>query len=427
MSLIEGYFQRKLDKFTLDIELKLPLSGFTALYGPSGSGKSTVLRWLAGLFGPSECELKVAEEVWEDGDRKNFVSPEKRSVGFVFQENNLFPHLTVQKNLEFAFKRVPRSEDREDFQQRIDEFRIRPFLKRRPHQISGGERQRVALARALLMKPKLLLLDEPLSALDEKSKSEILEILREVKLVPTIYVSHSDQEIQELCDGIIHLESGKILENYCKLDRQQGGNFLKKLPTKIQSGEDSLSKVHPPKKSFQVSPLVVSFVGPSGSGKTTLIESLIPRFVEKGLRVGAIKHDAHHFEVDKEGKDTYRFTQAGAKSVVISSRQRMALMKRWQKEPPIEDIVSLYFQDCDVVLTEGYKQSTLPKILVFRKEGPSPANMEIQGKIVALATNTPVDIRADVGAHLWSSCHGLDLNNAEEIRDFILQQQWVGF
>nr|BFE96169.1 molybdenum ABC transporter ATP-binding protein [Pseudomonas brassicacearum subsp. brassicacearum] len=156
--------------FSLDLDVQLPGRGVTALYGPSGSGKTTCLRCIAGLERPARGFIEVNGQVWQDSEHAVFVPPHKRSVGYVFQEASLFAHLSVRANLAFGLKRIAPAQRRVDMQQATELLGIGHLLDRQPHNLSGGERQRVGIARALLTSPQLLLMDEPLAALDSRRK-----------------------------------------------------------------------------------------------------------------------------------------------------------------------------------------------------------------------------------------------------------------
>lgn len=209
---IEAKFCIDRGDFMLDVDLHVPSKGITALYGPSGCGKSTLLRAIAGLEQHPQGVLKVAGKTWQDED--TFIPPHSRPFGYVFQEASLFPHLTVQRNLEYGFKRVPQSERRVSIDQAIGLLGIEHLLARKPATLSGGERQRVAIARALCVSPKFLLMDEPLAALDPASKQEILpylETLHDSLEIPVFYVSHTMEEIARLADHLVLLEAGKVV------------------------------------------------------------------------------------------------------------------------------------------------------------------------------------------------------------------------
>ncbi len=197
--------------FTLEVEARLPARGVTALSGPSGCGKTTLLRAIAGLERDPGGYCRVGEAVWQDGDR--FVPTHRRPLGYVFQEPSLFPHLRVRENLDYGYKRTPRGERRVDFAEAVALLGLEALLERHPQGLSGGERQRVAIARALLAGPRLLLMDEPLAALDRTSKREILpflERLHEALAIPVLYVSHSPTEVARLADHLLLLEAGRI-------------------------------------------------------------------------------------------------------------------------------------------------------------------------------------------------------------------------
>jgi molybdate transport system ATP-binding protein len=172
---IQARFHLDYPEFTLDVDLELPGRGVTALFGHSGSGKTTLLRLVAGLIRIPHGRLSVNGEVWQDG--QDFLPTHKRPLGYVFQEASLFPHLTARGNLEYGMKRVGTAMDGAALEQAVALLGIGHLLDRRPHQLSGGERQRVAIARALAVQPRLLLMDEPLAALDLKRKQEILPYL----------------------------------------------------------------------------------------------------------------------------------------------------------------------------------------------------------------------------------------------------------
>lgn len=197
------------DNFTLEIpELTLPTTGVTALFGRSGSGKSTLLRVLAGLENKAVGRIQFNDQVWQDG--KEFMPAQARGVGVIFQDGALFPHMTVRQNLQFALARAPRSQDLVEVARRC---RIDHKLDAPVPTLSGGEKQRVAIARALLSAPQLLLLDEPLSALDTATKKEILPFLEELKdslNLPMIYVTHAPTEVERLADRVVFLQQGRI-------------------------------------------------------------------------------------------------------------------------------------------------------------------------------------------------------------------------
>jgi molybdate transport system ATP-binding protein len=200
--------------FRLDVDLALPERGITALFGHSGSGKTTILRAIAGLERAPGGHVALGGEVWQDDARGVFVPVHKRALGYVFQEASLFPHLSVRANLEFGRKRVPVHERRFSLEPVTALLGIDNLLERRPDGLSGGERQRVAIARALLASPRLLLMDEPLAALDLRRKLEILpylERMHEELAIPIVYVSHAPDEVARLADHLVLLDDGKAV------------------------------------------------------------------------------------------------------------------------------------------------------------------------------------------------------------------------
>ena len=209
---IEARFQSSLGDFRLDVQLDLPASGVTSVFGPSGCGKTTLLRAIAGLERHTGGFLKFGESVWQDGSR--FLPPHHRPIGYVFQEASLFEHLDVRGNLEFGVKRTPAAERRVAMDRAIELLEITDLLDRRPETLSGGEKQRAAIARALAVSPRLLLLDEPLAAVDVTRKQEIipyLESLHRELDIPVIHVSHLPDEVARLADHLVLMESGRVI------------------------------------------------------------------------------------------------------------------------------------------------------------------------------------------------------------------------
>ncbi|TWF58373.1 molybdenum ABC transporter ATP-binding protein [Neorhizobium alkalisoli] len=211
MSLVVEVHQ-KLDKFELNAAFSSE-SGVTALFGRSGSGKTSMVRLIAGLSKPDRGRLVVDGDVILDTEKRIFVPRHKRRFGYVFQEGRLFPHMSVRQNLLFGRWFAPKSAPAVDFSQVTELLGIGALLDRRPGNLSGGEKQRVAIGRALLSAPRLLLMDEPLAALDEQRKAEILpylERLRDETSTPIVYVSHSLAEVTRLADRVVMMKDGRI-------------------------------------------------------------------------------------------------------------------------------------------------------------------------------------------------------------------------
>jgi len=212
MSGIIVSLQSQLGNFSLDVNFEAPARGVTALFGRSGSGKTSVLRAVAGLVRTPRGFVRINRETWQDGTR--FIPTHQRPLGYVFQEASLFPHLSVKRNLEYGWRRVPPADRQIPFHDVVELLGIGALLKRATHSLSGGERQRVAIARALLTSPKLLLMDEPLSALDHGAKQAILpylESLHDEFAIPSLYVSHDPNEVARLADHMVMLDQGKVL------------------------------------------------------------------------------------------------------------------------------------------------------------------------------------------------------------------------
>ncbi|MGE3106381.1 MAG: molybdenum ABC transporter ATP-binding protein, partial [Lysobacterales bacterium] len=196
--------------FRLALQVELPGRGVTAVHGPSGSGKSTLLRCIAGLDHAPGARISVNGQVWQDA--QHFLPSHRRGIGMVFQDASLFEHLDVRGNLHYGLRRKPGA-DPALLETAIQTLAIGALLDRRPEQLSGGERQRVAIARALALAPQLLLMDEPLSALDAARKQELLpylERLHDALAIPLLYVSHAADEVARLADHLLLLDAGRV-------------------------------------------------------------------------------------------------------------------------------------------------------------------------------------------------------------------------
>jgi len=205
--------KKRLGDFALDATFD-SAGGVTALFGPSGSGKTSVITMIAGLTAPQSGRIVLDGDVLFDAAARIDVKPWKRRIGTVFQEGRLFPHLSVRHNLDYGRWMSGLAADAKAFAHAIELLDIGHLLDRRPGRLSGGERQRVAFGRALLMKPRLLLLDEPLASLDAERKAEILpylERLRDDSHLPMIYVSHDASEVARIATHVVRLESGRVV------------------------------------------------------------------------------------------------------------------------------------------------------------------------------------------------------------------------
>jgi molybdate transport system ATP-binding protein len=204
--------EKRLGDFSLAVRFEAK-GGVTALFGPSGAGKTTLVNMIAGLVTPDRGRILLDDSVLFDSAAGIDLPAHKRRVGYVFQEGRLFPHMTVARNLDYGRRMSGIESDPREAAHIIKLLDIRPLLQRRPGKLSGGERQRVAVGRALLMRPRLLLLDEPLASLDARRKSEILpylERLRDEARVPMVYVSHNAAEVRRIASSVVLLEDGRV-------------------------------------------------------------------------------------------------------------------------------------------------------------------------------------------------------------------------
>ncbi|GHE89351.1 molybdenum import ATP-binding protein ModC [Aliiroseovarius zhejiangensis] len=201
------------DTFALDVSFDAP-SGLTVLFGASGSGKTSVIDAVAGLGTSATGQVAVGDQVLMDTARKIHLPPHKRRLGYIFQDDRLFPHLSVARNLDYARWITRQPKDQKAFDRVVEMLGIGSLLPRRPARLSGGEKQRVAIGRALLARPKLILADEPLSALDDARKAEILpyfERLRDESDVPILYVTHAATEVARLATTVVALAAGRVI------------------------------------------------------------------------------------------------------------------------------------------------------------------------------------------------------------------------
>lgn len=241
---VELSLKKRQGDFLLDISLRSE-GGVTALFGRSGAGKSSLVSMVAGLSRPDEGRIEISGSVLFDKQAGIDLPPEKRRVGLVFQDGRLFPHLSVASNLRYGEKLVPVSERWAEFDRVVELLGIGHLLDRRPAKLSGGEKQRVAIGRALLASPRLLLMDEPLAALDGARKKELLPfiatIAREFR-IPILYVSHSIDEIIELADHLVVLEDGKAIASG-PLEEVLSNTDLSDITGRMDAGAILLGKV----------------------------------------------------------------------------------------------------------------------------------------------------------------------------------------
>ena len=209
---VKAQFSLRRAGFCLEAELELPARGVSAIFGPSGSGKTTLLRCIAGLE-RAVGTLDVNGETWQDG--RTFKPVHRRPLGYVFQESSLFPHLSVEDNLQYGYRRVPSVQRKVQLEEVVEWLGLGRLLARKDvNALSGGERQRVAIGRALLTSPRLLLMDEPLSALDGASKQDIFPYLKRLTHeldIPVLYVSHALEEVARLASHMVLLHGGRVV------------------------------------------------------------------------------------------------------------------------------------------------------------------------------------------------------------------------
>jgi molybdate transport system ATP-binding protein len=212
MSMLAVDAEKKLGAFTITMRFETG-TGVTGVFGPSGAGKTTLVNMIAGLVAPDRGRITLGDTVLFDSEQRIDLPAHRRRIGYVFQEGRLFPHLTVAANLDYGRRMCGLKPDAAERARIVDLLDIGHLAERRPGRLSGGERQRVAVGRALLMRPRLLLLDEPLASLDVARKREILpylERLRDEVGIPMVYVSHNAAELRRIATSVVRLEGGRV-------------------------------------------------------------------------------------------------------------------------------------------------------------------------------------------------------------------------
>lgn len=211
--MIDIKLKRKQGRFTVSAFFQGAATGVTALFGPSGAGKTSIVNMVAGLMKPDAGRIVINEDCLFDSARRIDLPPEKRHIGYVFQDGRLFPHLTVRANLVYGMRQTSTERRFVTLDEVVDLLGIEALLKRRPAKLSGGEKQRVAIGRALLTSPALLLMDEPLASLDAARKAEVLPFITRLSnrfSIPILYVSHDLDEILNLSSHLVILENGRV-------------------------------------------------------------------------------------------------------------------------------------------------------------------------------------------------------------------------
>ena len=246
--MIESAFRMDRGDFRLEVDEVFPGRGVTALFGPSGCGKTTWLRVIAGLERIGGAVIRFDGTTWQDGGR--FLPVHRRPIGYVFQDAALFPHMSVEANLRYGWRRAGRRNGGIHWEEVVGLLELEPLLERRPASLSGGEAQRVAMGRALLSSPRLLLMDEPLSALDAGARRHVLSLLERLKgelSIPVIYVSHSRDEVARLTDHLVLMDrgrvraSGPLAELWTRLDiaAEHGGAASSVVEARVAGHDDT--------------------------------------------------------------------------------------------------------------------------------------------------------------------------------------------
>ncbi len=281
--MLEVTVAKRLGSFEIDAEFSCATNGIVALFGRSGAGKTSLVNLLAGLSRPDSGRIEIEGVTVFDSSRGLDLPPERRRIGYVFQEGRLFPHLTLRGNLTYGLRRAPARERRIQFDQIVELLGLEALLGRRPHDLSGGEKQRVALGRALLANPRLLLMDEPLAGLDQARKDEVLrfiERLRDELTIPIVYVSHAMPEIVRLADIMVLMSEGRV-EAVGPIDELTSRLDLRPLTGRYEAGAVLEARVEGQDTAFALTEL--SFAG----GRLWVPRLDLPRGAKLRLRIRA--------------------------------------------------------------------------------------------------------------------------------------------
>ena len=230
----------KRGNFSLLVEENIPLENVTVLFGESGSGKTTLLRIIAGLEKKAWGKVALGKTYWQNDETKTFLPPHKRSIGYVFQDNRLFNHLNVEGNLRFGHDRSD-AKNGVQFNDVVDALDLSNLLLRTPHSLSGGEKQLVSIGRALLSDPELLLMDEPLSALDAKRKAEVIPYIEQLPSnfsIPVLYVTHNLEEVTRLAPNMLLISEGKIVADSTPADLEAQSKYHHAVSVRLTSDYD---------------------------------------------------------------------------------------------------------------------------------------------------------------------------------------------
>lgn len=393
--------KKQLETFVLDVDSAIGNKELLVVLGPSGCGKTTLLDCIAGFGSVDSGHIELNKAVFCSTDKGIKRPIHERHVAYIQQECHLFPHLNVQENVLYSVKKGARRSAEQDYQTYMKRLGIEHLEKRSVTTLSGGEQQRVAIARALMMNPKLMLWDEPFSALDYGTRESLRALVLELKEalgIPMIFVTHDLTEAYVLADRLAVMAAGKFLQ--CDGAREvfdrpatkavadilgitkkstAMGDAHKKEQKPISSqifrriDKKALSAIEhyfaKRKKVYQCP--VIAFTGVSNGGKTWVVTELIRELRGSGLRVATIKHHGHGVDIDQPGKDTHLHHEAGACAVTMATLKGYAtFVSTPDKEAELDALIEAH-GDVDVILVEGYKFSDVPKfeVLPISQEG----------------------------------------------------------
>lgn len=349
--------EKNIGPLKLSCRVQVEKNRLLAVLGPSGCGKTSLLNLIAGLKRPDGGAVFLDGVVLYDKARGIDQAIHKREIAYIQQGAFLFPHLSVKDNVLYSISKKDRAKYEDRYRHYIQLFNLEGHENEKPAVLSGGQKQRVAIGRALMMSPRLLLWDEPFSALDHRIRKEMQKLVLAVKKdmgIPMIFVTHDLDEAFELADDLAVMEEGRILQCGEK-------EALLKAPASNRVRQLIGTNIKP-------SPYVLGVSGYSNTGKTRIMEYLIRALKAEGYKVGTIKHHVGDFEVDKPGKDSYKHRKAGSDRVILASDEKYVTMTEGfagDKNDPIvlKDLIEAQ-ADMDVVLFEGYKASPYKKIEV---------------------------------------------------------------
>lgn len=402
--------QSKMGMLDISCGFEVEKNRLLVILGPSGCGKSTLLNLITGIKEPEGGSVAIDGRTLYDSEASINQAIGERHIGYIQQSGYLFPHMTVKENMLYSIPKKNRAQYHDKYRELIQLLGIASHENAHPSELSGGQKQRVAIGRALMMEPKLMLWDEPFSALDHMIRREMRQLVAKVKGelgIPMVFVTHDLEEAFDLADDLAVMFKGEILQHGTKYDVLQ--NPVSEHVAELTGRTYKLLNGKSDK-----APFILGISGVSNSGKTTIMENLIRGLRKKGYLVGTIKHDGRDYEIDHQGKDSYRHRHAGANRVIVASAKKYAVISmNDQNEVGLDELIKKH-SDMDIILFEGYKFSKYRKFEVVRKAISTECVCDPQ-TLVGVITDFDIQLENKEIPVLGLDDHGLILNEVEHL------------